>query len=149
MIVAGDHRFLSSRLSQAVGIIDGREGVCQRKKWEGSLLASCARETRTMGMCSFDARSGRPNRPPSCEKHASVEGSRGWSLMIFCARATRGRGLPSLDARNGRSVSPHPWRENEQAWRGIYIVRCAQQRAALTVPLKRDIGEGLPGFTMT
>jgi hypothetical protein len=37
--------------------------------------------------------------------------------MIFCARATRGRGLPSLDARSGRSISPHPWRENEQAWR--------------------------------
>jgi hypothetical protein len=42
---------------------------------------------------------------------------RGWSLMIFCARATRGRGLPSLDARSGRSISPHPWRENEQAWK--------------------------------
>jgi len=54
----------------------------------------------------------------------------GWRLMIFCARATRGRpstqlgtlslskgGLPSLDARNRRSISPHPWRETEQAWR--------------------------------
>ena len=38
--------------------------------------------------------------------------------MIFCARATRGRGLPSLDARSGRSINPHPWRENERAWRG-------------------------------
>jgi hypothetical protein len=37
--------------------------------------------------------------------------------MIFCARATRGRGLPSLDARSGRSISPHLWRENEQAWK--------------------------------
>ncbi len=37
--------------------------------------------------------------------------------MIFCARATRGRGLPSLDARSGRSVSSHPWRENERAWK--------------------------------
>jgi hypothetical protein len=44
-----------------------------------------------------------------------AEQRRGWSLMIFCARATRGRGLPSLDARSGRSISPHPWRENEQA----------------------------------
>ena len=41
----------------------------------------------------------------------------GWSLMIFCARATRGCGLPSLDVRSGRSVSPHPLRENKQAWR--------------------------------
>ena len=39
--------------------------------------------------------------------------------MIFCARATRGRGLPSLDARSGR--------------------------AALAVPLKRDISEVLSG----
>ena len=37
--------------------------------------------------------------------------------MIFCARATRGRGLPSLDARSGRSFSPHPRRDNKQAWR--------------------------------
>jgi|CXWL01.1.fsa_nt_gi hypothetical protein len=37
--------------------------------------------------------------------------------MIFCARATRGRGLTSLDARSRRSISPHPWRENEQAWK--------------------------------
>ncbi len=54
--------------------------------------------------------------------------------MIFYARATRGRGSPSLGlmarlgvpvgragekvARSGRSISPHPWRENEQAWKG-------------------------------
>jgi len=46
-----------------------------------------------------------------------AEQRKGWSLMIFCARATRGLGRPSLDARSGRSISPHPWRENEQAWR--------------------------------
>jgi len=38
-------------------------------------------------------------------------------LMIFYARATRGLRRPSLDARSGRSISPHPWRDNEQAWR--------------------------------
>ena len=65
-----------------------------------------------------DARSGRLNRPPSCEESERAwRDQRGWSLMIFYARATRGRGLPSLDARSGRSISPHPWRENEQAWR--------------------------------
>jgi hypothetical protein len=47
---------------------------------------------------------------------------RGWTLMIFCARATRGLGRPSLDARNGRSVSPHPLRENEQAWKDQSLV---------------------------
>jgi len=37
--------------------------------------------------------------------------------MIFCARATRGLRRPSLDARSGRSISPHPWRNNERAWK--------------------------------
>ena len=27
-----------------------------KEEWEGGLLASCARATRTIGMCSFDAR---------------------------------------------------------------------------------------------
>jgi hypothetical protein len=42
---------------------------------------------------------------------------RGWRLMIFCTRATRGLRRPSLDARSGRSISPHPWRDNERAWK--------------------------------
>ena len=46
-----------------------------------------------------------------------AEQRRGWRLMTFCARATRGLGRPSLDARSGRSFSPHPWRDNEQAWK--------------------------------
>ena len=46
-----------------------------------------------------------------------AEQRRGWRLMIFCARATRGLRRPSLDARSGRSISPHPWRDIEQAWR--------------------------------
>jgi len=61
---------------------------------------------------SLDARSGRPNRPPSCEGEVGdnkkrgmrsgqvpfllAEQRKGWKLMIFRARATRGRGLPSL-----------------------------------------------------
>ena len=57
--------------------------------------------------------------------------------MIFCARATRGLGRPSLDARNGRSVSPHPLRENEQAWKDQFLVaRCglAWDKACLGAP---------------
>jgi len=56
-------------------------------------------------------------------RHDAIRGekrarrARGWSLLIFCARATRGCGLPSLDARSGRSISLHPWRDNDQAWR--------------------------------
>ena len=54
-----------------------------------------------------------------------VEQRRGWSLMIFCARATRGLRRPSLDARSRRSISPHPWRGNEQARRiGEGAARC-------------------------
>jgi len=58
-----------------------------------------------------------------------AEQRRGWSLMIFCARATRGLRRPSLDARSGRSISPHPWRDNEQAWKG--------RRAAWSIPRAR------------
>jgi hypothetical protein len=44
------------------------------EEWEGGLLISCARGTRTIGMCSFDARSGRPDRPPSREENVSKLG---------------------------------------------------------------------------
>jgi hypothetical protein len=86
-------------------------GKNDRKRWN-YLLAFCARATRTLGRCSLDARSGRPNRPPSCDGEVGnnektgmgsdhvpfllAEQRKGCSLMIFCARATRGRGLPSL-----------------------------------------------------
>jgi len=43
--------------------------------------------------------------------------------MIFCARATRGFRKPSLDARSGRSISPHPWKNNERAWKGRLLSR--------------------------
>ena len=78
-----------------------------------------------------------------------AEQRKGWSLMIFYARATRGRGLPSLDARSGRSVSPHPWKANEQAWREHTYRSMRAVKDSLGHPLKRDIGEGFPGPTMT
>jgi len=68
----------------------------------------------------------------SCSRMLKKSSSReGMEPDIFCARATRGLGRPSLDARSGRSISPHPWRENEQAWkdrfsRSMVLVRCAQ-----------------------
>ena len=77
--------------------------------------------------------------------------------MIFCARATRGRGLPSLGlmARLGVPVggrvrklravedqsAPIPGEKTSKLGGIIYIVRCAQQRAVVVVPLKRDTGE--------
>ncbi len=66
------------------------------RRWErgeerpGALLA---RRTRTIGMCSFDARSkGQPW--PLLYVVNGVK--RGLGLSSSCARATRGRGLPSL-----------------------------------------------------
>jgi hypothetical protein len=38
------------------------------EEWEGGLLVSCARGTRTIGMCSFDARSGSPNSHPPVKR---------------------------------------------------------------------------------
>jgi hypothetical protein len=63
------------------------------KRCEGSQVAPLARGTRTIRMCSFDARSGGATWPPSCQDvFRSGEGkSREWSGMIFCARVTRGR----------------------------------------------------------
>jgi len=46
----------------------------------------------------------------------------GWRLMIFCARATRGLRRPSLDARSERSISPHPGREHERAWKDQLLI---------------------------
>ena len=50
--------------------------------------------------------------------------------MVSYARATRGLRRPSLNARSGSSISPHPQRDNEQAWRDRLkvLVRCAQSR---------------------
>src|SRR5205823_3755354 len=62
---------------------------------------------------------------------------RGWGLMIFCARATRGRGLPSPHGRSRRSISPHPWRGNEQAWRDLSDGRreIVAERLLFLIPL--------------
>jgi hypothetical protein len=46
----------------------------QERGGEGSLLISRARATRTLRRCSLDARSGRPNRPPSREWKTSELG---------------------------------------------------------------------------
>ena len=65
-----------------------------------------ARGTRTMRMCSSDARTRGSTRPPP-EKERRKLGKRGWSLMIFCARATRALGGPSpgLMARLRKSIA--------------------------------------------
>ena len=65
------------RLMRGDGDRHGMRGGTRKKRGEGSLLVSCARGTRTIGMCSFDARSGRPNRPPSREGETSKLGGGG------------------------------------------------------------------------
>jgi len=65
-----------------------------------SLMISCARATRTLRMCSFDARSGRPSRPPSREGKTSKLGG-----IYFLW------GMWSLDARSeGQSGDSPVWR---------------------------------------
>ena len=63
-----------------------------------SLMISCARATRTLRMCSFDARSGRPSRPPSREekrRQASLEGSIRWMTVTRCAQLRAALATPS------------------------------------------------------
>jgi hypothetical protein len=68
----------TTRANQVAGIVARGWVPLSREEWEGSLLASCARATRTLGRCSLDTRSGRPNRPPSCERRCE------------CGRSVRG-----------------------------------------------------------
>jgi len=72
---------------------------------------------------------------PSAREEAEDEG-----LMIFCTRATRGRGLPSLDARSGRSISSHPWKENEQAWKGQLDGWCSFDARGRRQAVRRSTG---------
>lgn len=52
-------------------------GWTRKKRGEGSLLVSFARGTRALRRTSFDARSGRPSRPPSREGKTSKLGKEG------------------------------------------------------------------------
>ena len=70
-----------------------------------------------------------------------AERGKGCSLMIFCARATRGLRRPSLDARSGRSISPHPWRENEQAWKEHVYRSMRAVKGSLSHSLELRFGE--------
>jgi hypothetical protein len=65
-------------------------------------------------------------------------------LMIFCARATRGLRRPSLDARSGRSISLHPLRDNERAWKDHLYRFDARNRGSTRLPLIMTWGIGLP-----
>ena len=139
MIVTGEHRFSSSRSSQVTGIIDGREGVCQRKNGRGvARCPSCSQNAHTQKVLVRCAQSRAASATPLGGEVGKNDKKRWDGLMIFCARGTRGRGLPSLDARSGRSISPHPWIENEQAWRDHIHGRCSSdarsKRAALVPP---------------
>jgi len=133
-----------------------------RRREARKLASLCARRGPTINRWSLDARSGdyasplaewvdgdkhlmaarRPTWVPFQEREheRAWKDQRGWSLMIFCARATRGLGRPSLDARSGRSISPHPWRENEQAWREHVYRSMRAVKDSLAAPLEGDVG---------
>jgi hypothetical protein len=59
--------------------------------------------------------------------------------MIFCARATRGLRRPSLDARSGRSISLHPLRDNERAWKDHLYRFDARNRGSTRPPPEREM----------
>ena len=65
MIVAGEHRFSRSGLSQVVGIIDGRGWVCQRKNGRG--VARC----------------------PSCSQNAHAQ-----KVLVRCAQSRAASATP-------------------------------------------------------
>src|SRR5262245_52302970 len=57
-----------ARIIASMGVPLSRE-----KKGEGSSqVPFFARRTRTMKLCSSDARSGSPNRPPACEREGKL-----------------------------------------------------------------------------
>ncbi len=99
-----------------------------------------ARGTRTIRMCSFDARIRGSTRPPfeACNEQARKDGrgtarpsfllaeatrSEGWEggLLISCARATRGLRRPSLDKRSGRPIRPPSCEESMSELGRTYI----------------------------
>ncbi len=77
--------------------------LAQRVGGEGEPGRSPARGTRTIRMCSFDARIRESTSPLFEEKTSELGGN-----IDGCVPEMRGLKGPSLDARSGRSVSPPP-----------------------------------------
>ena len=111
-MVAGEHTFLTSRLNRVARIIARKWGLCQRKNGRVGCLASCARATRGLRRPSLDARSGRPNSPPSCEgeKGDNNKTGMGSGQVALLARGTRTIGMCSSDARSQGQPRPLPLR---------------------------------------
>jgi len=86
-----------------------------RRERPGALLA---RRTRTMNLCSFDARSeGQSDDSPGRE---GVMVQRRKQEALARAKGTSRRAIGwtgEKAARSGRSISPHPWRGNGRAWK--------------------------------
>ena len=91
------------------------------REWPGALLA---RRTRTIRLCSSDARSrGQPWPPPPIRfRRGGVEEKKGkkGGLAIPCARATRGLRRPSLDARTTGKRQADPPKLDK----GMEVVLC-------------------------
>ena len=67
-MVVGEHMVFNFKIESS-GEDHSQEGVAlSKEEWEGGMLASCARGTRTLRRCSLDARSGSPSNLPSSEK---------------------------------------------------------------------------------
>jgi hypothetical protein len=82
----------------------------RRKGW--SLMIFCARATRGL------RRVGRVARPSSCSRNAHDKNVLVRRAQSRIDQATLENEWGNWEvARSGRSISPHPRRENEQAWR--------------------------------
>ena len=108
----------TTRANQVEGIVARWWVPLSREEWEGSLLASFARATRTLGRCSLDARSGSSNRPPSREKKASKLGRIIWK--------DKGRSMRAIKGSLGRSPKKRhrggsPWLHSDVKTTIMYI----------------------------
>ena len=114
----------------------------------------CARATRGL------RRVGRePPDRPSCSQNAhdnngarpmrAVKGNLAYSKQVWQLEGPRRVNGTSRRAsgwagekvaRSGRSISPHPWRDNERAWRE-HVYRSMRAREALPLPSRHELGK--------
>ena len=94
------------------------------EEWPGALLA---RRTRTIRMCSFDARSkGQPGLLPLADVWSGGSTAAVKSSSRPCLLGIELEKRVRMDARSGRSIRPHSWREASEHGRTISISNDAE-----------------------
>src|SRR6267378_5718842 len=101
----------------------GGVGRWEQRRREGgwNLMISCARATRTMKRCSSDARSEGQSGDSLGREGLMVQRRKQEALARANGTSRRASGWAGEKvARSERSISPHPRRDNERAWREQY-----------------------------